>query len=174
MILPCESGIQDLKDAGLNQLSFNIEIFDPVCAKKYMPGKGAIPREKYKKCLLNAKRVWKESCDTPIEKAMIKRQIRSMLIFGLESKKSFFEGMSWMIENEIQPIISLFRPLDNTPLKDCVAPSMIDVYKLYFKLEDMIGNHMSNRKIRDNVAFILGPDCKCCQNNTLSLPLELI
>ena len=178
MILPCiknedgravpdEQAINKLFEAGLTQLSFNIEIFDDIYAKKYMPGKGMIPRDVYFACLLAARAAWQRGV-VPGRSQEVVRHIRSMVILGLEPRNSFMKGMHQLIIKGIQPIVSLFRPLTGTPLQDRVAPSMISVYKTFFALHDMI------KGIRgDNSLFMLGPDCTYCQNNTLSLPEEI-
>ena len=172
MILPREDGLDELRKAGLNQISFNMEIFDDVCARKYMPGKGNYSREYYKKCLLKAQEVWRKNAD-PYDRNEVYRQIRSMIILGLESDKTFMDGMKWMIENGIQPIISLFRPLKDTPLENFVAPPMLYVFRTYERIQAEI-----QKKYRygrgEKRYYLLGPECKCCQNNTLSLPAEII
>lgn len=171
MILPREDGLETLRKAGLTQISFNMEIFDDVCAKKYMPGKGSYTRDYYKDCLLKAKEVWRKSANT-YTRIDVCRQIRSMIILGLEPDKSFMNGMRWMIDNSIQPIISLFRPLAETPLENFVAPSMIYVFKTYEKIQLEIQEKYKYTRGSDR-SFILGPECRCCQNNTLSLPTEI-
>lgn len=170
--VPDEEGLKRLCGAGLDQISFNIEIFDERCAKKYMPGKGGIARKTYQDCLLAAKDVWRKSLARQglEQAAWVVRCVRSMIILGLESQDSFRKGMQWMLDNGIQPIISLFRPLKETPLQDAVASSMIYVYKTYFYLR----REISKRYERYKGIYILGPDCSCCQNNTLSLPENLL
>lgn len=180
MILPCvkneggkvvvdEEGIRRIRKAGLTQISFNIEIFDEVCAKKYMPGKSTIPRKIYYDSLLAARQIWLKSTDKLRAKSVV-QQVRAMIILGLEPRKSFMDGVEWLLKNGIQPIISIFRPLDNTVLRDCVAPSMIFVYKTFIELQKQIDRM---KEERENEYYILGPECKCCQNNTLSLPWEI-
>lgn len=171
MILPSSpEGIKRMREEGLTQLSFNIEIFDPVCAQKYMPGKGSIPRETYRDRLRYARRVFQNTWNNPLEAL---GQVRSMVIYGLEPAASFIKGVSQMIEDGIQPIISIFRPLRDTVLKDLVAPSMIDVYRLFFLLQSKINERFNYTDDRRPRYFMLGPDCTCCQNNTLSLPKEI-
>lgn len=174
MILPCDkSGIEKMKEAGLRELSFNIELFDDGYAKKYMPGKGAIDRDRYKTALKEARDIWFR------EKGMFKKaeaysEVRSMVILGLEPEKSFVEGIKWMIREKIQPIISLFRPLKYTSLCNIVAPSMIYVYNMYFKIQKMINEAFDYGKSQtENRHYYLGPGCTCCQNNTLSLPIKI-
>lgn len=174
MILPCDkNSIERMVAAGLTHLSFNIEIFDDNYAKKYMPGKGSISRDTYKQALTDALEVYKKSrCPEKREEAY--QAVRSMVIMGLEPEKTFMEGIKWMIDNHIQPIISIFRPLKGTELSNLVAPSMISVYNLFFKLQNMIDetNGYFQKSDMPRNCF-LGPDCKNCQNNTLSLPLNI-
>ncbi len=172
MILPCqtEQGLETYYDLvksyfekGLTELALNIEIFDDMLAKKYMPGKGRTSREMYKECLIKARKALisvLDKCRAP----EAKEKIRTMVIYGLEPDESFMEGIRWLIKSRIQPIISLFRPLKNTPLENCVAPPMVQVYNLYKKIEAMYA--------ADKSAMNLGPVCSYCQNNTLSLPVH--
>ncbi len=172
MILPCQTEdgmasysevVQSYFKSGLNELSLNIEIFDDLLAKKYMPGKGNVSREMYRRCLLMARdAVVKQLGRSRAKEA--REKIRTMIIYGLEPKLSFASGMKWLIENGIQPIISLFRPLKNTPLENCIAPSMVEVYHLYKDMEELYAQ--ANEEIN------LGPICSYCQNNTLSLPAQ--
>lgn len=150
MALPYdEESIKALVDAGMNELACNIEVFDADLAKEYMPGKGAIPRSTYYRVLSYAHKLLPEP-----------GSVRAMLIYGLESEKSFIEGVRKITALGIQPIISIFRPLPNTPLENLVAPPLMDVYHLYKKTE----------AICERNGLRLGPACVYCQNNTLSLP----
>ncbi len=172
MILPCQTR-RDLDDGsydalldsyfgrGLTELSLNIEIFDERLARKYMPGKGQTSREIYKECLLRAKNSLAKKLGGR-RASETREKIRTMIIYGLEPEESFMEGMEWLVRNNIQPIISLFRPLKGTPLADYMAPPMAQAYHLYKKMEEMYADN--GQRIN------LGPVCSYCQNNTLSLP----
>ena len=152
MALPYdEATVKALADAGMNELSCNIEIFDDTLARKYMPGKGQIPRETYFRILAYARTLLRNKGD-----------VRSMLILGLESNKSFISGIKKLFNLGIQPIISIFRPLPDTPLENLIAPPLMYVYEMYYKLEKLGSKHELH----------LGPSCVHCQNNTLSLPYE--
>ena len=150
MALPYdEKSIKALVDAGINEIACNIEIFDPKLAKQYMPGKGSIPRSTYYRVLSYATTLLPEV-----------GSVRAMLIYGLEPEKSFLAGIRKITRLGIQPIISIFRPLPDTPLENMMAPPLADVYKLYHKAE----------AICERNGLRLGPACVYCQNNTLSLP----
>ncbi len=150
MALPYdEASIKSLVDAGIDELACNIEIFDKDLALKYMPGKGAIPRTTYYRVLSYAHTLLPEP-----------GSVRAMLIYGLEPRKSFIKGIAKLVELGIQPIISVFRPLPNTPLEHLMAPPLMSVYDLYLKAEALC----------EKFGLRLGPACVFCQNNTLSLP----
>ncbi len=65
-----------------------------------------------------------------------------------------------LIENGIQPMLSVFRPLQGTALERYLPPKMTALYRLYFAMEKECEAH----------ALHLGPSCLYCQNNTLSMP----
>lgn len=153
MILPCEDELLDkMNRAGLDEIAFNIEIFDEKCARKYMPGKGKISRSKYMRALQSAVGKFGRSGD-----------VRSMVIVGLEPENSMRSGIDWLIKNGVQPLLSVFRPLPHTPLEHLIPPSMGSLCKLYLDVTKWLEEQ--------NCRFRLGPNCKFCQNNTLSLPV---
>ena len=149
MVLPVdEKTIDDMRDAGLNELACNIEIFTPELAEKYMPGKGKIERKEYIKALKYAAVRQERLGDT-----------RSLIILGLEPLKSVYDGITMLASNDIQPILSVFRPLPETPLADLVPPSMKSLCDIYEKAT----------AICQKSGLRLGPSCVFCQNNTLSM-----
>lgn len=154
MILPCdEKTVDAMRAAGLNELAFNIEIYDEELAKKYMPGKSRIPRSEYMAAL---------------KKAAGRQQLgetRSMLIVGLEPLSSTYRCITELAQNKIQPILSVFRPLPETPLADIVPPSMEKLCEVYKKASDIC--RQADQKLK------LGPECIFCQNNTLSMPYNM-
>ena len=154
MILPCsEETIDEMRDAGLNELAFNIEIYDDNLAKKYMPGKSRIPRAEYMSAL---------------KKAASRQQLgetRSILIVGLEPLSSTYKCINELAQNKIQPILSVFRPLPNTPLEHLVPLPMVKLCEVYKVASKICKN--ADEKLK------LGPECIFCQNNTLSLPYNM-
>lgn len=152
MILPCSDNMLDrMRLAGLNEIAFNIEIFDETCARKYMPGKGQIPRREYRRVLQRAVGVFGKTGNA-----------RSMVIVGLEPWDSMERGISELIEIGVQPLLSVFRPLPETPLEHLIPPSMKSLCELFLSVTEKMA--------KANCQFRLGPSCRFCQNNTLSLP----
>ena len=150
MVIPySEQTIREMYEAGLGQLSCNIEVFDDDIARRYMPGKRSTSRNIYLNRLKYA------------TKLMGRRgNVRSMVIVGLEPYPSLMEGIKDLALNGIQPILSIFRPLPDTPLEDLLPPSMLYLARIYTDVQ---------RVCRANGLYA-GPDCVNCQNNTLALP----
>lgn len=139
--------IKKLKEYGVNEVIYNIEIFDRNLAKKFMPGKGSIPLTRYTQAL-------KKSIDI-----FGKGNVRSMLILGLESRESFLNGIEYLSDLGVYPTISLFKPINNTPLSCYLPPSNKDILFLYKEAQNICKKH--------NVS--LGPNCRYCEDNTIKI-----
>lgn len=151
MCLPItdEEKLKALYDVGVNEIGFNIEVWNPSNAKMMMPGKGNISRDVYLNALISAKKIWKNDY-----------AVRTLLIVGLEHKEIIKEAIENLCINGIMPILSVFRPLPNSKMVDCIPPRNEYLYALYKELSNICKKY--NQK--------LGPNCIPCQNNTLSLP----
>lgn len=133
-------------EIGISEVAFNIEIFDRNIAKVIMPGKGDIPIEQYEMALKVSSKLF------GIENT------RSMLIIGLDSKQSFLNGIEYLCRLGVTPMISPFRPMDNTELSDFVPPTIKYIADIYYK----------SKEICNKYQIKLGPACIFCQNNTLT------
>ena len=142
--------VSEMKEAGMTELACNIEVFDDEVARKIMPGKGRIKRAYYMDVLRYAAGLFEDN----------KGAVRSALIVGLESHESFIAGIKALIEDGIQPIVSVFRPLPRTDLEHLMMPSATYLYKVFLEAEALCREK----------GLSLGPACINCQNNTLSLP----
>lgn len=149
MSLPPEnlSILDDYLEAGVNEVAFNIEIYNRDFAKKIMPGKGNISLNCYKAALLHSVKLWGNNGN-----------VKSLLVYGLEPDDSFLKGVSWLASHGIQPIISPFRPLKGTAFENKFPPSTQQLLTIFYKAE----------KICNRYHLSLGPSCVHCQNNTLS------
>ncbi len=143
--------LSDYYESGLTEIAFNIEIFDRKAARTYMPGKGRISLEEYKNALLRAVELWGNSGN-----------VKCLLVYGLESDTSFFDGVHWLASHGIQPVISVFRPLRNTEMENKIPSNSINLQTIYWE----------TLKICQKYDLAPGPDCIFCQNNTLSLPID--
>jgi len=151
MCLPIEddTALSALWDAGVSEIAFNIEIFDSSIAHSIMPGKGAIPRDKYFNALKMATKYWGKDGN-----------VRSLVIAGLEPEESLLNGIKQLCEIGVMPIVSVFRPLRRTAMESVIPPSNTWLYNFYQKAQ----------AICESFHLHLGPSCTACQNNTLSLP----
>lgn len=167
MMLPLkEETVRELVTYGVLEYAYNIEIFNEECRKKYMPGKGRIPVKQYLAALKMTRRILNVAPYPAESKA-----VRSMVIVGLEPYRDMIAGIQMLIDNHIEPMLSVFRPLPGTPLEDLNAPTMKTVYDLFYAVSDMLYEWSAGRASGFKK---LGPKCTCCQNNTLSLPWNIL
>ena len=146
---PNKEILYQLKQAGITEISFNIEIFDREIASKIMPGKGKIPLELYYTMLKEGTRLWGKS-----------GQVRSMIMVGLEKEQSLMEGIEYLAQNGIQPILSPFGPRQTTPLANYIP----------FNSEKLLDIFLKADLICRKYGLKPGPNNIECQNNTLSIP----
>ena len=138
--------------AGVTEFSFNIELYSQNYAERYMPGKATLcARNDY----LNALNIARFVMDDDNMDC-----VRTMFIVGLEPIASLRQGVRLMINNGIQPMLSIFRPLPGTECVTLLPPSMKELYNLYNEFEAWCREK----------GLHLGPSDIFCQNNTLSLP----
>lgn len=152
MCLPPEdvSVLSEYHNAGVDEIGFNLELYDRAEAKRIMPGKGQIPLSQYEKAYREAVRLWGSH-----------GSVRSMMLLGLEREESFFDGIRWLCGLGVMPIISVFRPIDRIALSEVLPPCNEDLEGIFYRAKE----------IAENAGLALGPSCAACQNNTLSLPL---
>ena len=134
-----------LKQAGIDDVSFNLEICSDELAKRLMPYKG-MPRNEYFQRLRNAVNVWG------------KFNVRSMLLVGLEPEEILYETIEKLCVNGIQPVLSVFRPLCGSELSNGVPLDSEKLYNIYLKAT----------QICQKFGTYPGPRCQSCKNNTLS------
>lgn len=146
---------EDLKrlyDNHVTELALNIEIWDRKLAKKWMPGKSRITRERYIEMLKYAVQLWGARGD-----------VRTAFIVGLEPEHSLFSGIEEVCKLGVAPILSVFRPIPGTEGENLTPPSNEQLLEIYRKAEN----------ICEKYGLRLGPSCIPCQNNTLSMPSNL-
>ena len=135
-------------ELGVNEFAFNIELFDRSLATTIMPAKGKIPLKHYFDMLTYA------------AEFLPRGAVRSMLLLGLEPPHKTIEGIEFLCKNGIQPMLSIFRPVDNCLLNYMVPPSNQDIYFTYVEALSICKKY----------GMQLGPSCNICKNNTLALP----
>lgn len=155
MCLPPQntSILHDYKNAGINEIGFNIEVFDREIAKTIMPGKGKITLQQYENAFKEAVHIWGKTGN-----------VRSMMVLGLESMDSFYAGVEWLCTLGVMPIVSVFRPLNNMYMKNALPLCNEQLKKIFITLHSITAKYN----------LTLGPTCINCQNNTLSMPDSII
>lgn len=140
--------LQKLKSSGITEVAFNIEIYNRMLAKKYMPGKSTITIEQYLSALKYAVKLWGN-----------KGAVRSIFIVGLEPKESLLEGINEICKLGVSPILSIFKPIPNTELE----------YLVPFKTEEVKYIYDETINICDKYGVELGPQCHYCEDNVLKV-----
>lgn len=148
-----KSILHQFYNAHVTELALNLEIWDRTLAKKWMPGKGAISREKYLEMLEFATELWGKQ-----------GAVRSSFIVGLEPVKSLMEGIRIVCSLGVAPILSVFRPIPGTKGENFAPPTNEELLSIYKKAQS----------ICEEYGLELGPECIPCQNNTLSMPHSLL
>ena len=174
MTLPLrQETVEELVRRGVYEYAYNIEIFNERCRKKYMPGKSKITVEEYLSALDMTKRMLNKALGSAQNKV-----VRSMVIVGLEPYNDMLEGIDKLINIHVEPMLSVFRPLPGTSLEYLNAPPIEMVYDLFYVVSKKLFLRSGIRIGEDGKKAPrrfrkLGPECPCCQNNTVSLPWEM-
>lgn len=141
--------LQQFHEAGVTEIAMNLELWDCVLAKAWMPGKGSIPREHYLNALRHAANIWGSD-----------GAVRSSFVVGLESESSLLAGVEAVCQAGAAPILSVFRPIPGTFGDRVVPPDNDALLSIYQKAV----------AICQRYGLAPGPSCIFCQNNTLSMP----
>ncbi len=166
MTLPLkDKTVEELVANGVLEYAYNIEIFNEECRKRYMPGKSRISVDTYMERLVRTRQILNRPTHHRARTA-----VRSMVIVGLEPYEDMIQGIWNLIQNDIEPMLSVFRPLPDTELENLNAPSIKMVYDLFNTVSHMLADYHAEHP--ESVPF-LGPSCPCCQNNTVSLPWNI-
>lgn len=140
----------DLKNHGVTEVAFNIEMFNRDLAKQIMPGKSKNTLKDYYESLKNAVNLWGKSGN-----------VRSVILLGFDDILEFERGIYELCQLGVAPILSLFRPCPNTPLEEYMP----------LNEEDTLCYFEAAKSICDKFGIKLGPSCKACQNNTVVLDM---
>lgn len=146
--IPPKEELKNLKLSGISEVSFNMEIFDEVLAKTIMPGKGNIPRSEYYNRLHDSVHIFG------------KNNVRSMIVIGFDREEDIYIGIEKLCRLGVQPVLSIFRPMPNTPFEYFAPVEFTDLLRIYTNC----------KSICDKYCIQLGPNCPPCQNNVLALP----
>jgi hypothetical protein len=144
-----ESILKRLLEWGCNGLSINMEINDGDLAKKIMPEKYRVGKDRYLKFIEKAVNVFGRGA------------VRSCVILGLEDAESTLEGVRNLAQIGCDPVLSSFKPLKGTMLEDVSTPESSFQEYVYEEAEKIVREY----------GVLLGPRCIPCQHNTLAFPV---
>lgn len=139
-----------LKESGVTQVAFNLELFDRDLALQYMPGKGSIPFTVYDRAFQAAVEIWGKAGD-----------VRTIFVVGLEPMRSLLSGIAYAAELGVSPILSLFRPAPGTPLQNFLPPPDREIWEVYQQAKAICNRH----------GVSLGPACPHCQENVMAITI---
>ena len=142
--------LSKLKQAGITEVAFNIEIYDRDIAKSIMPGKGQIPLDTYWAAFREAVKLFGKSGN-----------VRTIFIVGLEPKKSLLTGVEAVCSLGVSPILSRFKAIEGTELERMLSTSDKELYEIYQEVD----------KVCKKYNVPLGPTCKYCEDNTIKLTI---
>ena len=146
---PIDTNILDaFKDAGITEVTFNLEVYDKTLAQRYMPGKGFIPLEVYDQAFAKAVNLWGRTGN-----------VRTVFIVGLESEKTLLEGVKHVCALGVSPILSLLKGISGTPMEYFFPPSDQQILKICHKVQEICALYEIEQ----------GPACRCCEDNTLKI-----
>jgi glutathione synthase/RimK-type ligase-like ATP-grasp enzyme len=139
--------LHNLKNAGVDEAAFNIEIYSEKSAEDLMPGKSAHRRETYFQVLSEAVKVFG------------KGNVRSAIIVGLEDDSAVLSAVEKLSAIGVQPCLSVFRQTIGSVLSDRLPPTNTYLKHIYLKAESIAEKYDLN----------IGPKCIECRNNMLSI-----
>lgn len=151
MIVPPanDSSIDMLKEAGVDELGMNLELFNSEFAARIVPGKAhLIGLGRYIRALEHAVTVFG------------RLNARSIMVVGLEPMEATLAGVELLASIGVMPILSPFRPMTGTELEHQPRPEAEWLWELT----------LAASEVASRFGLPLGPVCIPCQENTLNLP----
>ncbi len=137
--------IKELHKAGIDDVAFNIEVYDSNIASKLMPGKRDDNFSYYYNSL-------KKSA-----KCFGKGNVRSAFVVGLEPTASLLEGVEKICKIKVIPCLSILRTMPKT--LNSINPPNDYLEDIYYKVQKIASNHHLE----------IGPICDACKNNMLAI-----
>jgi radical SAM superfamily enzyme YgiQ (UPF0313 family) len=131
---------------GVNELSLNIEIYDPALSRRIMRRKSEMTQQYYLDVIEQAAGVLGPG------------RVRSMLLVGIEPQESTLAAVEAIVDRGGVPVLSPFRPDPGTPMRKAPPPTAAELAGTYLRAAD-------TARARGGE---LGPSCLPCGHNTLS------
>lgn len=117
--------IENLADLDIH-IAMNTEIYDPKLFERFCPGKVATAGRKHILLALS-------------EAAAVlgKKKVYSILVGGLEPLESLSEGLHYLSEHDVTPVINVLHTDPETPLENFPNPSIESVLEMGELLQDI-------------------------------------
>jgi hypothetical protein len=125
------SDVKRLYDAGVHSVSFNLEVFDRGYWKAIVPGKDLhIGRDLWERSLIEAVKHFGTG------------KVFSALIAGLEPAKTLLEGIHWLCDRGIVPIIVPFSPETGSQFEGFRPPTYKWMMETHLQAAEIITNKL--------------------------------
>jgi hypothetical protein len=132
--------------AGVDAMSFAIRIYDPKILAEFSRGRSeAIDRDRYYEALAYAARIFPSGT------------IWSDLIVGLEPLESTCEGIDTLTKMGVLPVLSIFRPLDETAFADHPIPDPSEIAPIYAHLYNAVREANINVQLMRDLGYAITP-----------------
>jgi hypothetical protein len=133
---------------GIAGLAINLEMWNQERARKIMPAKWRIGRDRWLSVIEDAVRVYPPG------------RVRSLLLVGIEPIEDTLAGVEALAARGCEPVLSPFRPDPSTPMRAVPPPTEADLGEVWERSEEIVRRH----------GMRLGPRCVPCMHNTLTFP----
>jgi hypothetical protein len=131
---------------GVDALSYSVEIHDAGLLTHHCPGRAQdVGRNRYYEALHHAAAVFPSGT------------VWSDLIVGLEPPESTMEGIDTLVGMGVLPVLSLFRPLDDTQLHGHPLPTAHDVAPVFSHLFSAVRQARINMHWVRDLSFAVTP-----------------
>ena len=131
---------------GVDALSYSVEIHDPDLLLQHCRGRAEhVGRERYYDALRHAATIFPNGT------------VWSNLIVGLEPAASTMAGIDALVQMGVLPVLSLFRPLDDTELSDHPLPSVADTAPVFAHLFHAVRQARINMHWVRDLSFAFTP-----------------
>jgi hypothetical protein len=152
-----------LRSVGVNSVSINLEISDPIRAREVTPDKARIRLSD--RTNVGARQHYLDYIERAVESFGI-GHVQSLMVFGatIEPLDSTLRGVRDLVDRGCVPVLSPFRPHPSTPLGDRPPATFDEMAEVYERTLDICEQ-------ADN-GVLPGPRCIPCQHNTVTFPLD--
>jgi hypothetical protein len=131
---------------GVDALSYSVEIHDPLLLERYCSGRAQqVGRERYYEALAYAATIFPNGT------------VWSDFIVGLEPPESTMAGIDTLVKMGVLPVLSVFRPLEDTPLRDHPLPTTNAVEPVFAHLFNAVRQARINMHWVRDLSFAITP-----------------